>query len=222
MKFHEDAMQSIREFRKSIINMSLITQQYLKAKASTIKKLIVIKALSYLFENPCCPMVSSYALSLINSTKLNFHTLTSMVNRMFIDEYQRERYLNALNHIREIGQQQFFKMVCNIDLHTRQLFAETYAIPIETQMEFERNPLSQDSREIFLRHSTPSIIENTIKNVSYSDAPIVIEETVQYGYVQKTPDLLNLEVVEKGEEREVTKVEIKKINRMIEMILLRH
>jgi len=219
MKFHEKTMQTIREFKKSIINMSLITPQYMNGSLNTVRKLCILKALSYLFENPNCPMVSPYAQAMLHNYKFNPFTLRSLVNRMKIDIWLKERYMNAINSIASIGMESFLKMICSIQYETRVQFAETFNVPIETQLLFELNPLSEDSKQIFLKLSDQPLLYNSMRFISNTKTPIIVREEIRYGFVRKTEDLLHLETVPEGTKRKVTKVKVKKINHLIQHII---
>ena len=211
MQFDEEEAQSIRECFKAITNMSIVDKQYIAAKPATIQKLIQIKALSYLFECPQCPMVSAYARAILRSAHVEQSTLIRFLNRMQIDSYTREKYLNGIlnfdliNNVKAIGPK------------TRALYQRRYGISIEAQLIFEEDPLSESNRMMFKSLAPIEMIANSKWIEPYCTTKI-IEEEVKYGYYTKTEDLMDLLVFEEGRKRTPTPLDLDKVGSLISHI----
>jgi len=211
MQFDEEESQSIRECFKAITNMSIVDKQYLRAKPQTIMKLIQIKALSYLFENPQCPMVSAYARAILRSGKLEQRTLLRFLDRMQIDSYAREKYLRGILNLDLINNAK------PIGPRTRALYEKRYGISIIAQEVFEADPLSESNKLLFRALAPIEMIANS-KWIEPHLVEKYVEEEVVYGYYTKTEDLMDLLVFERGLKRTPTPLKLDKVSSLISYI----
>lgn len=189
IQFHEDADQAIREPFKSICNMSSISKQYFQGNHKTKIALVRLKALSYAFEYPACPMVTAYAHAILDKTKgIHQSTLSKLLERMHICDYDKKRYLDAFKSL-EMPHEKINPM-------TRMLFEEIYGVSYDNQVLFEADPLGCTARSLFL-DSVPSSYHSYSQRHSYDSYHVEFrQEIVKYGLWRKSGDLRSLELVE--------------------------
>jgi len=78
---------------------------------------------------------------------------------------------------------------------TRQLFEDIYSVPVQSQIAFEKNPLSRKSAEIFREFAPQSYHSYSGRHSYKSKVTTIREEIVIYGVWRKSDDLRKIELL---------------------------
>lgn len=147
LKFASSAKQMLRDPYKVLSSFSYLPSRYVGANEETVKAYFYVKAASYLWELPSCPMITAYSRAVLEKFENpDPNKVTKVIQNL--SEWQQEKAINAFRHL-EIETPPILD-------DTRYLFEESYGITLETQLMFEKDPLGIDIELPFPEgYSTP-------------------------------------------------------------------
>lgn len=115
---------------KMLLNFGWASAQYRNASERTMMALIRVKALSFLYQYPSCPIITKLAEHyLMLTNKITFYTMFKVMSKSHVSEYQREIWARVSRNrptARPIG------------YNTRCLMERKFGIPVEVQVSVER------------------------------------------------------------------------------------
>jgi hypothetical protein len=174
----------------SISKIGFIPAQYMNSRPYKKRTYLTMKALSSLFGNPTCPMVSAYARAVLNKNRymVKKGTLEKLISTSHSSMYDKARQMQSLQYYDE--------KELEINMDTRIMFMKRYNIDVETQLWFEQSPLDERRKEYFRAVCPISFVNYTLKYCRPENLTVTKTDTIKFGYYEKSDDLKRIEPVE--------------------------
>lgn len=172
------ALDNVTSPVEILMSFGWTTDQYVNASESKLLALLRCKALSLLYEYPACPIIKNLALYGLRITnKIDDKYMTKVYNKMYINEYDRRVYDDAL-----IAHKHDKVMSKVVHINTRCLVAKRYNIPIHTQLKIEKYIDSLNTiQPLYIPEILPLIHKDCIDY--YSQYVLQVDKPTQFAYV---------------------------------------
>lgn len=135
--FDPDSKQSIRDPVKALVKFGWAPRMYNGASKILKEGLLRSKAMSGIFENRSCPILSRFYLYILRMTK-NRVTQAKRYRNSLRREWEREQIISEEEWIHSNGYSHFEDLYIAPTLNTRLLFEELYGFTVDQQLYIEK------------------------------------------------------------------------------------
>lgn len=131
--FDEQDLLVVTDPRKVLASFGWTTNNYSRSKKSKLQALLRCKGLSYAYQYPGCPIISSLANYALKQTR-SYDVRKIIDTNKSLDSYRREELIKALEYC---GKGKWDDIFVPPGEGTRALVAERYGIPKDLQLRIE-------------------------------------------------------------------------------------